>query len=240
MPDDSGDVSEDATTGTLTTGVTVDPTDPSGDDSITESGPVGTTGGDEDSTSGGADSSSSGGWTSLGSSDSSGGDAGMECGNGVIEGTESCDGDDLAGTECADVGDFVGGTLSCDDACEFDTSACAVMGGEPVSVCENINLAIPDNGAAVTTVVNVPAGGSISDVTVGVEVCDTYAAAWKACIAEKAPEGDRATLEKELAEQLAAWKQTVDGGGSAAAVEIGCTTARETAKAQGETWGCEL
>lgn len=173
VPDDSGDVSEDGTTGSITTGVTANPTDPSGDDSITESGPVQTTGGNEDSTSGGAESTSSGGWTSVDGSDSSG-SAGSECGNGVIEGGESCDGDDLGATECADVGDFVGGALSCDDACEFDPSACTVMGGEPVSICENINLAIPDNGAAVTTVVNVPAGGSISDVTVGVDITHTW------------------------------------------------------------------
>ncbi len=172
VPEDSGDVSEDGTTGSITTGVSGNPTDPSGDDS--ESGPVETTGENEDTTSGGAESSSSGGWTSVDGSDSSGGGAGIECGNGVIEGGESCDGDDLGAVECADVGDFVGGTLSCDDACEFDTNACTVMGGDPVSVCETINLAIPDNGAAVTTVVNVPAGGSISDVTVGVDVTHTW------------------------------------------------------------------
>lgn len=174
VPDDSGE--GDGTTGPMTTGVTEDPTDPSGDadDSVTESGPVDTTGNDEGSTSGDG-SSSSGGWTSLdGTGDSSSGGAGIECGNGVIEGDESCDGDDLGAMECSDVGDFVGGTLSCDDACEFDTSACAVMGGDPVSVCENINLAIPDAGAAVTTVVNVPEGGSITDVTVGVNITHTW------------------------------------------------------------------
>lgn len=165
------------TTGSLTTGVSVNPTAPGGttDSSVSESGPLPSTGADEDSTSGGAGSSSSGGWTGLsGRGDSSSGGAGSECGNGVLERGESCDTDDLGATECADVGDFVGGELSCDAACAFDTSGCTVMGGEPVSVCENINLAIPDNGAAVTTVVNVPAGGEISDVTVAVDITHTW------------------------------------------------------------------
>jgi len=77
------------------------------------------------------------------------------------------------------------------------------------------------------------------DVTVGVESCDAYAKWWTSCVGEHAPEGDRPDLEAELSEQLAAWKQTVDGGGSAKAVEIGCTTALEAAKAQSKEWGCE-
>lgn len=50
------------------------------------------------------------------------------CGNGIIEGEEQCDGEDLGGTTCQDLG-FSGGTLGCVPAgnpneCTFDTSQC--------------------------------------------------------------------------------------------------------------------
>ncbi len=51
-----------------------------------------------------------------------------DCGNGVIDGTESCDGTELGGNSCADVGDFTGGTLGCTDGCAFDTSLCENVG----------------------------------------------------------------------------------------------------------------
>ena len=46
------------------------------------------------------------------------------CGDGVINQTsESCDGGDLGGATCTDVG-FLGGTLGCNPDCTFDASAC--------------------------------------------------------------------------------------------------------------------
>lgn len=46
-----------------------------------------------------------------------------ECGDGVIEGDEVCDGDALDGQDCSSQG-FDGGTLACADDCTFDTSQC--------------------------------------------------------------------------------------------------------------------
>lgn len=169
VADDSDGASDGGTTGAMTTGGDTDPTGSSSDDSLTASGPDDNTSGEATTSGDGGESSSSGGWTSRGGSESSGG---MVCGNGVIEGNESCDGGDLGALGCPDVGDFVGGILSCDAVCEFDTSACMV--GEPVSICENINLSIPDNGSAVTTLVNVPSGGSIADVTVSVDLTHSW------------------------------------------------------------------
>ncbi len=40
-------------------------------------------------------------------------------------GKEACDGDELGGKTCSDFDDFTGGTLTCDDTCEFDTSGCS-------------------------------------------------------------------------------------------------------------------
>lgn len=48
---------------------------------------------------------------------------GWECGDGVQEGEEECDGDDLAGYDCVMLG-FSGGTLACNHTCLFDTSGC--------------------------------------------------------------------------------------------------------------------
>ncbi len=48
---------------------------------------------------------------------------GYECGDGIRQGQEECDGDDLGGYDCVMLG-YSGGTLGCDDKCLFDTSEC--------------------------------------------------------------------------------------------------------------------
>ncbi len=45
------------------------------------------------------------------------------CGNGIKEGSESCDGTDKGTSTCGTQG-FTGGTLNCNSGCTFDTSAC--------------------------------------------------------------------------------------------------------------------
>jgi hypothetical protein len=63
--------------------------------------------------------------------DTSGCDAPPDCGNGMIDSGESCDGTNLDGETCDSQG-FDGGTLSCSDTCQFDTSQCTGGG-----VCGN-------------------------------------------------------------------------------------------------------
>jgi hypothetical protein len=58
--------------------------------------------------------------------DTSGCTTDTECGNGVIDPGEECDGTDLGGNDCTDVGNFTGGTLGCTDTCTYDTSQCEV------------------------------------------------------------------------------------------------------------------
>lgn len=53
-------------------------------------------------------------------------DTGPTCGDGMIEGDEQCEGDDLAGQDCASQG-FAGGMLVCGADCMFDTAACVDM-----------------------------------------------------------------------------------------------------------------
>lgn len=48
----------------------------------------------------------------------------LVCGDEVREGWEECDRQDLGGASCSALG-YGAGTLSCDPACEFDTSACS-------------------------------------------------------------------------------------------------------------------
>ena len=55
-----------------------------------------------------------------------------ECGNGVIDDGEQCDGGNLGGFTCVDLG-YTGGTLACDPVtCTYDASGCVTdmeMGG---------------------------------------------------------------------------------------------------------------
>lgn len=46
------------------------------------------------------------------------------CGDGVINGTEECDGTALGVSTCSTVGEFNGGELACSSDCTFDVSAC--------------------------------------------------------------------------------------------------------------------
>lgn len=46
------------------------------------------------------------------------------CGDGVAEGSEECDGEDLNHKNCGNLG-YQSGDLFCDVACEFDTASCS-------------------------------------------------------------------------------------------------------------------
>jgi len=51
-------------------------------------------------------------------------DSGEYCGNGQLETGEACDGADLGGLDCTDVGNYTGGILGCTSQCTFDTGMC--------------------------------------------------------------------------------------------------------------------
>jgi MYXO-CTERM domain-containing protein len=67
------------------------------------------------------------------------------CGNGSRENSEDCDGDDLSGFTCADVG-FDGGVLSCTDDCELDTSQCT----SDVPTSSDADTGVPTTTATTT------------------------------------------------------------------------------------------
>jgi cysteine-rich repeat protein len=60
-----------------------------------------------------------------------------ECGNGVKDSGEECDGSDLGGLQCSDFGP-PGGTITCDELCGIDTSACEVASSSSSSTSSAI------------------------------------------------------------------------------------------------------
>lgn len=58
------------------------------------------------------------------------------CGDDVVNGSsEQCDGIDLDGQACTDIG-FVGGTLACNASCQFDTTGCHMCGNGSIDSSE--------------------------------------------------------------------------------------------------------
>jgi hypothetical protein len=123
----------DTTTDATTIGLDSTGSSSSGEPGTSSSGEPGTSSSGEPGTSSSGDGSSS--------SSSSGGPA---CGDDNQDGTEECDGTDLAGYNCVTLGpDFTGGTLACAPDCTFDTSACFVCGNDMIDgpeVCDGADL----------------------------------------------------------------------------------------------------
>ena len=57
------------------------------------------------------------------------------CGDGELNGTEECDGNDLDGLTCLDYG-FENGSLLCTDECDLFTDACSTCGDGLLSATE--------------------------------------------------------------------------------------------------------
>lgn len=116
------------------------------------------------STTRGDDDSSS---TSDGESSSS---TGMlaECGDGVLEGREACDGDDLGDAACPIFGD-----VACNDDCTLDLTACTDM----LTVCNMPAAAIDSSTTELAPAVDtltVPESFFVTDVNVTVDVSHTW------------------------------------------------------------------
>ncbi len=85
-----------------------------------------------------------------------------KCGNNKIDGSESCDGADLGNKTCKSWSDnFVGGTLTCDSSCGFDTSGCVECTEDDLSLCDQDQIC--SNNRCTD---DVPQGGVCGDGTV--------------------------------------------------------------------------
>ena len=71
------------------------------------------------------------------------------CGDGIINGNEACDGTELNQKSCRDFPGFVDGILACNDACQFDTSACDQCNSYDLSECQLHQVC--DNGRCVNS-----------------------------------------------------------------------------------------
>ena len=99
---------------------------------------------------------------------SDGGTVSGVCGNGRVDGSEPCDGANLQGQTCNDLG-YSGGTLACEDDCQdFDTTACVGSSATaPTIVNVQIDPATISEGDAFTVTVTATdpdgdiAGGSV-------------------------------------------------------------------------------
>ncbi|MEZ4447109.1 MAG: hypothetical protein R3B72_48970 [Polyangiaceae bacterium] len=72
------------------------------------------------------------------------GGSGGECGDGMVSGAESCDGDDLAGADCTAFGFSSPAGLACDGSCQLDPSGCSASCDgqllEPGEDCDGMDL----------------------------------------------------------------------------------------------------
>jgi hypothetical protein len=136
---------EDSSTGTpvtITMPTSVTDTDPTVDDSGTDdTGATDTGMTDTGMTDTGMTDT---GMTDTGMTDTGTTDGGAVCGDAMVDGTEECDSDDLAGETCDSLGlGFAGGTLSCAADCTFDTSACTPCGNDMIDgpeACDGVDL----------------------------------------------------------------------------------------------------
>lgn len=137
----------ESSAGTGTTGVADSSGGSSGAGESSSGGGEASSGGGETS-SGGGETSSGGGEASTGGGASSGG--GAQCGDGVLDPGEVCDGASLDGETCISQGQGAG-TLACLDDCSgFDLSGCGApiaCGNdliEGMEVCDGTDLALED------------------------------------------------------------------------------------------------
>jgi len=106
---------------------------------------------------------------------------GIFCGNGKIETGEQCDGSNLGGIGCIDIG-FSGGNLSCSKTCQLDWSNCTIGGlpcgneiREPGQTCDYAAPLGPDNpygsNCTGTCTVDGAPGGWLGCRGQGISIC---------------------------------------------------------------------
>ncbi len=115
-------------------------------DSASGAGQGGATSSSTNSATGGT--TADGGASSTSTGPSGGGGAGPLCNNGILDPGEPCDGDELGGKNCQDVGFDAPDGLACSKVCDLDTSGCSASCDgknlEPSEACDGADLAGKD------------------------------------------------------------------------------------------------
>lgn len=94
------------------------------------------------------------------------------CGDGVIEGAEVCEGNEIGATTCEGLG-FAGGSPDCGAGCDIDTSECS---DTVIAVC-NEPAAFITTGAPVNDTINIPiTSGNVTDIDVHLDIAHTFTA----------------------------------------------------------------
>ena len=115
----------------------------------------------------------------------------LACGDGVINGPEQCDGDNLGDVMgCDDIPGFTGeGGVTCNDDCAYDTSACEP---EVITACSTPGASISFDNPATVDTITVADDVTIADVDVFVDI--THSWTGDLDIAVESPEGTSVVL----------------------------------------------
>ncbi len=127
------------------------------------------------------------------------------CGDGVVnQASEACDGSDLGGQDCTDLGFLLPGGLSCNASCQYDTSSCS--NEQPVAACMTFDevddyVSVADSGA-----LTLPNG----DWTVGAytRLNDTTGNAFQYLISTNSPAANN-SLNMLLDESASSWEARI-------------------------------
>lgn len=108
-----------------------------------------------------------------------------QCGNGVAETLEDCDQGDLKSQNCQSLG-FAAGSLSCDDTCAFDTTACilSICGDSAITgpeECDDGNTT-PGDGCNANCLIEFCGDGLVNNA--GAESCDGADLAGEDCVSQ--------------------------------------------------------
>jgi len=101
----------------------------------------------------------------------------------------------------------------------------------------NINSATTANAnkAATSTA---PSTATTAGEKIGVPECDSFIAAYDACVSDKVPEAARAQYKTAIAQWRSSWSKLAANPQTKASLAAACKQSAESARASMKTYGC--